>query len=80
MYTPEEIGSEMFRSVFDAMPSFAFVVDNDVRIQAYNTAAADLILDKSCMELKHRAGEMLHCLHPKMFPKVVVVGRFASNV
>jgi PAS domain-containing protein len=54
---------EMIRSVFDAIPSLIFVVDEDVRIQEYNAAAAEFLSGKRTAILKHRAGELLHCLH-----------------
>jgi hypothetical protein len=54
---------EMLRAVFDALPSLVFVVDQDVRIQEYNTAASDLLMAKTKTVLKQRAGEILHCIH-----------------
>jgi len=55
--------SDMLRSVFDAIPSLIFVVDDDVRIQEYNAAAARLLLAERDTILKQRAGDILHCLH-----------------
>jgi transcriptional regulator with PAS, ATPase and Fis domain len=61
--------SEMLRTVFDAIPSLVFVVDEDVRIQEYNTAAAELLLGNRETVLRHRGGEVMHCLHSKDTPK-----------
>ena len=54
---------DMLRAVFDALPSLVFVVDQDVRIQEYNTAASDLLIAERKTVLKQRAGEILHCIH-----------------
>jgi PAS domain-containing protein len=53
----------ILRAVFDALPSLVFVVDEDVRIQEYNSAAAELLKDDRGTILKHRAGDLLHCVH-----------------
>ena len=44
------------------MPSLIFVVDEDVRIQEYNAAAAKLLLLHRPGVLKRRGGEVLNCL------------------
>ncbi|MGA8181806.1 MAG: PAS domain-containing protein [Desulfobacterales bacterium] len=56
-------GKDILRSVFDSIPSLIFVVDDDVRIQEYNAAAAELLLLKRPAILKRRGGEVLNCLH-----------------
>jgi PAS domain-containing protein len=61
-------GADILRSVFDAMPSIIFVVDEDVRIQEYNAAAARLMLLEKPDVLKHRGGEALSCLHAADVP------------
>ena len=61
--------TDMFRSVFDATPSLVFVVDNDVRTQAYNAAAAKLLLMKRSAIIKHRGGDVLHCIHATDVPE-----------
>ena len=65
MSTEGTDSAEIFRSVFDAMPSLIFVVDADVRIQEYNAAAAELLLGKRETILKSRGGEALNCIHLK---------------
>ena len=58
-------GTEMFRIIFDAMPSMIFVVDDDVRIAEYNAAAGELISGNREIILKRRGGDVLNCLHVK---------------
>jgi len=62
-------GTDILRSVFDAIPSFIFVVDDDVRIQDYNAAAAELLLLQRSAVLKRRGGEVLDCLHASEVPE-----------
>jgi len=62
-------GTDILRSVFDAIPSFIFVVDDDVRIQDYNAAAAELLLLQPSAVLKRRGGEVLDCLHASEVPE-----------
>jgi hypothetical protein len=59
----------MIRSVFDTLPSIIFVVDDDVRIQEYNKAAAEFLLVNRSSILKRRGGEVLHCLRSFDVPK-----------
>lgn len=54
---------DMLRAVFDALPSLVFVVDQDVRIQECNAAAAELLKAERNTVLKQRAGEVIHCIH-----------------
>lgn len=61
--------TEMLRTVFDAIPSLVFVVDDDVRIQEYNAAAAGLLSGTRETILKHRGGEVLNCLHSNDVPE-----------
>jgi PAS domain-containing protein len=63
MTTIDNLKYDMFRSVFDAIPSFAFVVDDDVRIQDYNAAAGELLSVQRSVIIKRRGGEVLHCIH-----------------
>jgi len=62
-------GQDILRSVFDAIPSLIFVVDDDVRIQEYNAAAAELLLLKRPAVLKRRGGEVMNCLHAADVPE-----------
>ena len=53
----------MVRSVFDALPALVFVVDDDVRIQDYNAAAADFMSAQQPAVIKRRGGDVFHCIH-----------------
>ena len=59
---------DMLRAVFDALPSLIFVVDRDMRIQEYNTAAADLLRADRKTILKKRGGDILYCVHSTEVP------------
>jgi signal transduction histidine kinase len=55
--------ADFLHHLFDTIPSFIFIVDEDVRIHHLNTAASRLLgVDKKMVLLK-RGGEALHCLH-----------------
>jgi PAS domain-containing protein len=62
-------GLGMFRAVFDAMPSLIFIVDEDVRIQEYNAAAAEFLSDKRENILQRRGGTVLNCIHSTEVPQ-----------
>jgi hypothetical protein len=59
----ETTSDSMLKTVFDALPSMIFVVDDDVRIQEFNAAASDLLDVQRGVVLKQRAGDVLHCVH-----------------
>jgi PAS domain-containing protein len=75
----DSLNEGMLRSVFDALPSLIFVVDGDVRIQEYNAAAAEFLSGKRAAILKHRGGEVLHCLHSTDEPEGCGRGPFCKN-
>jgi len=49
--------------VLDAIPSYIFVVDDDVQIIGFNLAASKLVARNPELVIRRRAGEILHCLH-----------------
>lgn len=51
------------RELFDAMPMPVFVVDEDVSILDYNSAAAQIVGQAKPKNVGRRGGEVLHCLH-----------------
>jgi hypothetical protein len=51
------------RTVFDTMPIPAFIVDEDVRIQGFNTAAGHLLGPEPQLALHRRGGDALHCIN-----------------
>jgi PAS domain-containing protein len=57
------------RALIDAMPVFVLAVDEDVRILDYNRAVAALLSAKPEQVLRHRGGEVLHCLHSSDVPE-----------
>ncbi len=65
----EKRGLNMYRAVFDALPSLIFIVDDDVRIYECNAAAENLLGAKSATVLRKRAGQVLHCLHAADVPE-----------
>ena len=60
--------SRAFRAVFEAIPSPAFIVDDDVKILAWNRAGAEMLPDGDARILDRRGGEALHCLNSKTVP------------
>jgi PAS domain-containing protein len=54
---------DLLARAFDAMPAPVFVVDEDIRIFEYNTAAAALLTAEKPDVLRLRGGEALHCIH-----------------
>ena len=65
----DSVSNDMLRTVFDVMPMPIFVVDDDVRIQEYNAAAAELLSTQRSAILKRRGGEVLHCPHALEVPE-----------
>lgn len=57
------------RVLFNAMPMPVFVVDKDVSILEYNTAAADLLGKKKHSVLLKRCGDVLECLNAEATPE-----------
>ncbi len=61
--------ADFLHHLFDTIPSFIFIVDEDVRIHHLNIAASRLLgVDKEMVLLK-RGGEALHCLHASETPE-----------
>jgi hypothetical protein len=55
---------DLLSKIFDAVPSFMFLVDEDVRIQKLNKAALGLFETHEQSSILHkRGGEALRCLH-----------------
>jgi len=59
----------LHRVIFDAMPMPVFVVDEDVCILEYNSAAAKLLNGNREAVLRSRGGEVLHCVHSTEDPR-----------
>jgi PAS domain-containing protein len=56
------------RVLFNSMPMPVFVVDRDVSILEYNTAAAELVGEDKNEVFGHRGGDILHCLRARETP------------
>ena len=69
MTTKEQYSEDLLVTVFNAIPSPIFVVDNDVQIHEYNAAAAALLAANRSTILRRRGGEALHCLHSRDVPE-----------
>ncbi len=52
-----------YRAILDAIPSPVFVVDDDVRIVAFNHAASALLGETPALAISTKGGEALHCIH-----------------
>jgi PAS domain-containing protein len=57
------------RVLFDAMPMPVFVVDEDVRILEYNSAAARLLGPRKRTVIRRRGGEVLRCVNATEVPE-----------
>jgi PAS domain-containing protein len=55
--------AQYFRAIFDAIPQPTFIVDADVAIRDFNTAAESLLGSEPAAALHRRGGEALHCLN-----------------
>jgi PAS domain-containing protein len=55
----------LLRQLLDAIPSYVFLVDRDVTILDYNAAAGAFLGVGRRSILRHRTGEVFHCLHSR---------------
>ena len=55
----------LLRQLLDAIPSYVFLVDRDVTILAYNAAAGAFLSVGRRSILRHRGGDVFHCLHSR---------------
>jgi hypothetical protein len=60
---------DFLRAILDANPNFMFVVDEDVRIIEFNRAAGQFLSAGKDQILRHRGGDVLHCLHSTESPE-----------
>jgi PAS domain-containing protein len=60
---------DIVANVLDAIPSYIFVVNNDVQIIGFNLAASQLLGENPDLVLRRRAGEILNCLHAHESPE-----------
>jgi PAS domain-containing protein len=55
----------LLRQLLDAIPSYVFLVDKDVTILDYNAAAGAFLGIGRRSILRHRGGDVFHCLHSR---------------
>ena len=55
----------LLRQLLDAIPSYVFLVDRDVTILDYNAAAGAFLGIGRRLILRHRGGDVFHCLHSR---------------
>jgi PAS domain-containing protein len=55
----------LLRQLLDAIPSYVFLVDRDVTILDYNAAAGAFLGGGRRSILRHRGGDVFHCLHSR---------------
>ena len=65
----ETVSATSLKNILDALPAFVFVVDKDVRIVEYNSAAAGLLKGSRISIINKRAGEALHCINSDVVPE-----------
>lgn len=68
-----------YRTILNAIPIPAFVVDSDARILDMNDAAAHFCDQKRETIYKRRSGEVLHCPHSTDVPEGCGRGPFCNN-
>ena len=61
--------STFLQSILNAIPCPIFVVDDDVRILAFNQEAGEQIADLSEQSILRRGGDVLKCLHANESPE-----------
>lgn len=69
MKKPDGVTAPHIRSILDALPAFAFAVEEDVRIVEFNAAAGALLDGNRISIIGKRAGEALHCVHSYEVPQ-----------
>jgi PAS domain-containing protein len=55
----------LLRQLLDAIPSYVFLVDRDLTILDFNAAAGAFLGIGRRRVLRHRGGEVFHCLHAR---------------
>ena len=72
-------GKLMIKQFLNAIPAFAFVVDDDVRVVEYNRNAGRLMGEGQREILRRRGGEVLHCVHAKDAARGCGRGKFCRT-
>jgi len=69
----------LLRQLLDAIPSYVFLVDKDVTILDYNAAAGTFLGVGRRQILRHRGGEVFHCLHSRDVAEGCGYGPFCKS-
>ncbi len=59
--------AQYLRTIFDTIPLPTFIVDEDVRIEDFNTAAEQFLGPEPATALHRRGGEVLHCINSEPY-------------
>jgi PAS domain-containing protein len=59
----EEERTQYLRAIFDGIPMPMFIVDEDVRIHDFNTAAEEFLGPQSATALHEVCGDVFHCVN-----------------
>jgi PAS domain-containing protein len=59
----DEQKAQYLRAIFDTIPQPTFIVDEDVGIRDFNTAAEQFLGDNPAAALQRPGGEAFHCIH-----------------
>jgi PAS domain-containing protein len=57
---------QYLRTIFDTIPLPTFIVDEEVRIEDFNTAAESFLGPDAPLALHRRGGEAFHCLNSNL--------------
>jgi len=69
----------MIKQFLDAIPAFAFLVDEDIHIVEYNHRAGRLLGEGQQEILRRRGGEVLHCVHSRNAAGGCGRGKYCRN-
>lgn len=58
---------QYLRAIFDTIPQPTFIVDEDVMIRDFNTAAEQFLGSEPATALHQRGGEAFHCIHAERY-------------
>src|SRR5260370_42002206 len=69
----------LLRQLLDAIPSFVFLLDEDLRVLDYNAAAGELTNEDRERILLEHSGDVLHCIHSADSPEGCGRGDFCKT-
>ena len=69
----------LLRQLLDAIPSYVFLLDEDLRVLDCNAAAGDLTREDRQKILLQRSGDVVHCIHSTDSPDGCGRGDFCKT-